>query len=64
MNNYLLIDLEDGSIPLTRVVAEDMVDALCKAIKGLTTDKILTVEDICESLAIELKEITNMTTYE
>ena len=64
MNNYLLIDLEDGSIPLTRIIAEDKTDALCKAIKGLITDKILTVEDICESLSIELKEITNMTTYE
>ena len=63
MNDYLLIDKEDA-IPLTRVVAQTKEEALWKTIKGLVKDKILTVEDICESLSIELREITDMTTYE
>lgn len=64
MNNYLLIDLEDGSIPLTRIVASDKADAICKAIKGLLADNIMTVEDICGSLSIEVKEFTDFVTYE
>jgi hypothetical protein len=63
MNDYLLIDKEDA-IPLTRVIAQTKEEALWKTIKGLVEDKILTVEDICESLSIELREITDMTTYE
>lgn len=63
MNDYLLIDKEDA-IPLTRVVAQTKEEALWKAIKGLVEDKILTVEDICESLSIELREFTDMNTYE
>lgn len=63
MNDYLLIDIENA-IPLTRVVAQTKEEALWKTIRGLVKDKILTVEDICESLSIELREITNMTTYE
>ena len=56
MNNYLLIDLEDGSIPLTRIIAEDKEQALGKALEGLIKDKYLTVEGVCEDLGIELKE--------
>ena len=65
MKDYILIDKEEEeTIPLTRVVAEDELDALLKTIRGLINDKQLTVEDICENLAIELREITNMTIYE
>lgn len=65
MNTYLLIDKEDESvIPLTRIIAEDEIDALSKAIRGMLNDNILTVEDICECLGINLKEITDVTTYE
>lgn len=64
MNTYLLIDKDEGVIPLTRIIAEDEIDALSKAIRGILNDNILTVEDICECLGINLKEITDVTTYE
>ena len=63
MNDYLLIDKEK-TIPLTRVIAQTKEEALYKVIKGLIEDEILTVEDVCENLRIELREITDMTTYE
>lgn len=64
MNDYLLIDITENTIPLTRIVAQTKEEALCKAIKGLIKDEILTVDDICEELGIELREVNNMTTYE
>ena len=64
MNDYLLMDITDGVIPLTRVIAQTKEEALFKAIKGLIKDEILTIEDICEDLGIELREVTDITTYE
>ena len=66
MNNYLLVDKEDGNyeLPLIKIIAEDKEEALYKAIKGLVNDEILTVEDIFEYLGFKLEEIANITTYE
>ena len=64
MNKYLLQDATDGVIPITVVVAEDKMEALCKAIKGLILDEILTVEDICENLGMSLNEFDEIKTYE
>jgi hypothetical protein len=64
MNKYLLQDATDGVIPITVVVAEDKTEALCKAIKGLILDEILTVEDICENLGMSLNEFDEIKTYE
>jgi nitrogen regulatory protein PII-like uncharacterized protein len=64
MNKYLLQDVTDGAIPITVVVAEDKTEALCKAIKGLILDEILTVEDICENLGMSLNEFDEIKTYE
>ena len=66
MNNYLLVDKEDGNyeLPLIKIIAENKEEALYKAIKGLINDEILTVEDICEYLGFKLEEIVNITTYE
>jgi hypothetical protein len=62
MTNYLLIDLVDER--LTKVVADSDIEALCKAIKGLINDKIITLEEVCEDLNIKIKDITNIYTYE
>ena len=64
MNKYLLQDVTEGVIPITVVVAEDKTEALCKAIKGLILDEILTIEDICENLGISLNEFDEIKTYE
>ena len=64
MNKYLLQDATDGVIPITVVVAEDKTEALCKAIKGLMLDEILTIEDICENLGMSLNEFDEIKTYE
>jgi hypothetical protein len=64
MNKYLLQDVTEGTIPITVVVAEDKTEALCKAIKGLILDEILTVEDICENLGMSLNEFDEIKTYE
>jgi hypothetical protein len=64
MNKYLLQDVTDGVIPITVVVAEDKTEALCKAIKGLILDEILTIEDICENLGMSLNEFDEIKTYE
>lgn len=64
MNKYLLQDVTNGVIPITVVVAEDKTEALCKAIKGLILDKILTIEDICENLGMSLNEFDEIKTYE
>jgi hypothetical protein len=64
MNKYLLQDVTEGAIPVTVVVAEDKTEALCKAIKGLILDEILTVEDICENLGMSLNEFDEIKTYE
>ena len=64
MNKYLLQDATDGVIPITVVVAEDKTEALCKAIKGLILDEILTIEDICENLGMSLNEFDEIKTYE
>ena len=64
MNKYLLQDVTDGVIPITVVVAEDKTEALCKAIKGLMLDEILTIEDICENLGMSLNEFDEIKTYE
>jgi len=64
MNKYLLQDVTEGVIPITVVVAEDKTEALCKAIKGLILDEILTVEDICENLGMSLNEFDEIKTYE
>ena len=63
MNNYLFIDNEN-TIPLITVVAEDKLDALCKYIKGLIKDEILSLGDICDSLNIELREFSDLKNYE
>lgn len=64
MNKYLLQDATDGVISITVVVAEDKTEALCKAIKGLILDEILTIEDICENLGMSLNEFDEIKTYE
>lgn len=64
MNKYLLQDTTDSAIPITVVIAENKTEALCKAIKGIISDKILTVEDICENLGISLDEFEELKTYE
>ena len=64
MNKYLLQDVTEGVIPITVVVAEDKTEALCKAIKGLILDEILTIEDICENLGMSLNEFDEIKTYE
>lgn len=64
MNKYLLQDATDGVIPIIVVVAEDKTEALCKAIKGLMLDEILTIEDICENLGMSLNEFDEIKTYE
>lgn len=64
MNKYLLQDVTEDVIPITVVVAEDKTEALCKAIKGLILDEILTVEDICENLGMSLNEFDEIKTYE
>ena len=64
MNKYLLQDVTEGVIPITVIVAEDKTEALCKAIKGLILDEILTIEDICENLGISLNEFDEIKTYE
>ena len=64
MNKYLLQDVTEGVIPITVVVAEVKTEALCKAIKGLILDEILTIEDICENLGISLNEFDEIKTYE
>jgi thiaminase len=65
MNKYLLQDISgDGIISITVVIAENKTEALCKAIKGIISDKILTVEDICENLGISLDEFEELKTYE
>ena len=65
MNKYLLQDVTtEGVIPITVVVAEDKTEALCKAIKGLMLDEILTIEDICENLGMSLNEFDEIKTYE
>lgn len=64
MDKYLLQYTNDFVIPLTIIVAEDKTEALCKAIKGLILDEILTIEDICEDLGISLNEFDEIKTYE
>lgn len=64
MNKYLLQDVTEDVIPITVIVAEDKTEALCKAIKGLVLDEILTIEDICENLGISLNEFDEIKTYE
>jgi hypothetical protein len=64
MDKYLLQDTSDCVIPLTIIVAEDKTEALCKAIKGVISDNILTVEDICENLGISLDKFDDIKTYE
>lgn len=64
MNKYLLQDTTDGVIPMTVVIAENKVEALCKVIKGLISDDILTDEDICEDLGISLDKFEELKTYE
>ena len=64
MNKYLLQDTNDYAFPITVVIAENKTEALCKAIKGIISDKILTVEDICENLGISLDEFEELKTYE
>lgn len=64
MNKYLLQDVTEDVIPITVIVAEDKTEALCKAIKGLILDEILTVEDICENLGMSLNEFDEIKTYE
>ena len=65
MNKYLLQDVtSEGVIPITVVIAEDKTEALCKVIKGLILDEILTVEDICENLEMSLNEFDEIKTYE
>lgn len=64
MDKYLLQDTSDCVIPLTIIVAENKTEALCKAIKGVISDNILTVEDICENLGISLDKFDDIKTYE
>ena len=64
MNKYLLQDVTDNVIPVTIVYADDKLKALLKAMEGIIKDKILSIEDVCESLGISLEEITNIRTYE
>ena len=64
MNKYLLQDTNDYAVPITVVIAENKTEALCKAIKGIISDKILTIEDICENLGISLDEFEELKTYE
>jgi hypothetical protein len=64
MDKYLLQDTNDFVIPLTIIVAEDKTEALCKAIKGLILDEILTIEDICENLGMSLNKFDEIKTYE
>ena len=65
MNKYLLQDVTtEGVIPITVIIAEDKTEALCKAIKGLILDEILTIEDICENLGMSLNEFDEIKTYE
>lgn len=64
MNKYLLQDKTDSVIPITVVIAENKTEALCKVIKGIISDNILTVEDVCENLGISLDEFEELKTYE
>jgi len=64
MNKYLLRDINDDVIPMTVVIAENKNEALCKAIKGIISDNIITVEDICENLGISLNKFEELKTYE
>lgn len=64
MNKYLLQDINDDLIPMTIVIAENKTEALCKTIKGLISDNILNVEDICENLGIALDKFEELKTYE
>jgi hypothetical protein len=64
MNKYLLQDINDSVIPMTVVIAKDKTEALCKTIKGLISDGILTDEDICDSLGISLDKFEELKTYE
>ena len=64
MNKYLLQDINDDVIPMTVVIAENKTEALCKAIKGIISDNILTIEDICEQLGISLDKFEELKTYE
>ena len=64
MNKYLLQDIDDDTIPLTVVIAENKAEALCKVIKGIISDNIITAEDICENLGISLDEFEELKTYE
>lgn len=64
MNKYLLRDTTDSVIPITVVVADNKIDALCKSIKGILQDKILTIEDICDNLGVSLEEFDEIKTYE
>ena len=64
MNKYLLQDINDDVIPMTVVIAENKTEALCKAIKGMISDGILTAEDICENLGISLDKFEELKTYE
>ena len=64
MNKYLLRDATDCVIPITVVIADNKIDALCKSIKGVLQDNILTIEDICDNLGISLEEFDEINTYE
>lgn len=57
MKDFLLQDYNNCIIPLTRVVAENRIEALIKSIKGILEEELLSVDDICESLEIKLTEI-------
>ena len=64
MNKYLLRDTTDSCIPITVVIAENEIDAICKSIKGILQDKFLTVEDICDNLGVSLEKFDEIKTYE
>ena len=64
MNKYLLRDTTDNVIPITVVIADNKIDALCKSIKGILQDEILSIEDICDNLGISLEEFDEINTYE
>jgi hypothetical protein len=64
MNKYLLRDTTDNIIPIAVVIADNKIDALCKSIKGILQDKILSIEDICDNLGISLEEFDEIKTYE
>jgi hypothetical protein len=67
MNTYLLLDVAEDkitSVPICRIIASDIEEALLKAITGMVKDKILSISDICECLDIDIKDITELNTYE